>query len=331
MNRVFALAATAALAAAACLPAAAQPIENNTAHERFACLQRERELEPLADKTPDKQNMGLVRLKLQFQAPDRAPKIEVLQSQGDPDMERIARRYVEGYRLPCLHKQDHPVEVVQDFSFSRWGTEPPVPWAASAAPSPKVKRPDAPLNVKSWDRFEPGKALVNVTFKAGQDEPEVKFVFSGVGRDMQRLIENHVRSYRLEDPQNTPLPFTGQQVFSFLDGNTGATQYRLNKDTFSLIEFLRRTKNLREHPIDLDLDSMACPFALRVRLQQPYERNGVFPIESVNANRAYLMDWLSKLQVGFKNEAQQKDLYGTDVRVSIPCGRLDLTALPASS
>jgi hypothetical protein len=330
MQRILARLTT-VIATVLCLPLAAQPIENTTAHERFACLQRERALEPLADKTPDKQNKGLVRLKLRFVAPDRAPKVEVLQSYGDPDMERIARRYVEGYRLPCLHGHDHPVEVVQDFSFSRWGTEPPVPWATSSAPSPQVKRPDAPLYVKSWDRFEPGKILVNFTFKAGQDEPEIKFVFSGVGSDMQRLVENHVRSYRLEDPQSTPLPFTGRQQFSFLDGNTGTTKFRLRKDTFSLIEFLQMTKNLREHPIDLDLDRMACPFALRVSLRQPYERNGVFPIESVNANRAYLMDWLGKLQLSFKNEAQQKDLFGTDVKVNIPCGRLDLSALAPKS
>ncbi len=330
MSRFFVQVA-AAMATALCWPAAAQPIENTTAHERFACLQRERQLEPLADKTPDKRNQGLVRLKLQFVAPDRAPKVEVLQSQGDEDMERIARRYVEGYRLPCLHGHDHPVEVVQDFSFSRWGTEPPVPWAASPRPSPKVKRPDAPPYVKSWDRFEPGKILVNFTFKEGQDEPEVKFVFSGVGRDMQRLVESHVRSYRLEEPQSTPLPFIGRQEFVFHYEGSTTTQFRLRKDTFSLIEFLQMTKNLREHPIDLDLDSMACPFALRVRLQQPYERNGVFPIESVNANRAYLMDWLGKLQLSFKDEAQQKDLFGTDVRITIPCGHLDLTALPPKS
>jgi hypothetical protein len=300
------------------LSAAAQPIENTTAQERFACLQRERTLEPLADKTPDKQNQGLVRLKLKFVAPDRAPKVDVLQGYGDPDMERIARRYVEGYRLPCLQEQDHPVEVVQEFSFSRWGTEPPVPWEASPPPQP-------------WDRFEPGQMLVNFTFKAGQEEPEVKFIFNGAGRDMERLVEDHVRSYRLEDPQSTPLPFTGRQVFAFKYEGTSVTRYRLKKDTFGLIEFLGMTKNLRELPIDLDLDSMGCPFALRVRLHQPYERNGVFQIESVNANRAYLMDWLGKLQISFKDEAQQKDLFGRDLRITIPCGRLDLTALPPRS
>ncbi|MBL8303551.1 MAG: hypothetical protein JNM26_12355, partial [Ideonella sp.] len=116
----------------------------------------------------------------------------------------------------------------------------------------------------------------------------------------------------------------------------GATQYRLNKDRYTLLEFLRLVGNLREHPIDLDLDSMSCPFAVRVRLQQPYETNDVVQIETRDDNRAYLLDWLSKLKPRWANEAQQMDLHGTDMLVQVPCGRLNLLdiarpAAPAAS
>jgi hypothetical protein len=308
--------------------AQAQAIEDRTAHQRFACLQRERELEPLAAKTPELHNAGVLRLQLKFVAADKPPRVEVLHSQGDADMERIAKRYVEGYRLPCLHAKDHPVEVVQEFSFHRWGTEAPV-HVAGEAKLAKVQTPTSQHLLTSDRVFEPGKALVEFSFVEGREEPEVRLIFAGVNRGMQRNLESHVRQYRLD--ADVPRPFTARQQFNFVSYDTKGTKYRLSQDEFKLIDFLRMTTNVREHLVDIDLDSMACPFAVRVNLRQPYEPNGVFELETQDPNRAYLLNWLSKLQLRFSSEAQQQDLYGSDMRIQIPCGRLNLMPKPAAS
>ena len=76
---------------------------------------------------------------------------------------------------------------------------------------------------------------------------------------------------------------------------------------------------------------MSCPFAVRLNLRQPFESNRVFQLETHNPNRAYLVNWLSQLQLRFSSEAQKKDLYGSDLRIQIPCGRLNLSAAPPAS
>lgn len=329
MNLSRRLLAGVALALAGLQPAAAQGIEDQTAHERFACLQREHKLEPLADKTPEARHTGLLRLKLRFVAADQPPQIEVLLNRVDPDMALLAKRYVEGYRLPCLHAKDHPIEAVQEFSFHRWGTEPPVQWLAKETSlAGRIQTPSS-ADLGDSRYFEPGKALVEFQFVEGRDEPDVRFIFSGFNTAFQRDIERHVRRYRLD--ASVARPLKGRQAFAMKGSDTGATKFRLTKDDFTLVEFLRMVGNVREQPVDLDLDSMSCPFAVRLNLRQPFESNRVFQLETHNPNRAYLVNWLSQLQLRFSSEAQKKDLYGSDLRIQIPCGRLNLSAAPPAS
>lgn len=311
------------LALCASLPAAswAQSLEDQTVHQRFACLQREKALEPLPEKTVDNRNNGLLRFKLRFEHAEKAPKIELLFGNADSDMERIARRYLSGYRVPCLHQGDHPIEVVQEFSFSRWGSEPAV---ALRDQLTRLKF-DLPKSVPELKGYELGKALVEYSFVDGQEEPELRYVFSSVGRDAKRVIERYAKQVRLRDSDGQPRPIKVMQPWAFVDPRSRGTRYKLNKEDFGLLEFLRLTKNLNENLVDLDLDSMACPFAVRLNLRQPYEANAVREIDSLDPNRAYLLRWLSKLQLRFKDEEEQKDLFGSDFRISIPCGRLDLT------
>lgn len=301
----------------------AQSLEDQTVHQRFACLQREKALEPLPEKTVDNRNNGLLRFKLRFESAEKPPQVERLHGDADSDMERIARRYLSGYRLPCLHQGDHPIEVVQEFSFSRWGSEPAVPLSDRAS----RLRFDLPQSAPNYNGYELGKALVEYSFVEGREEPELRFIFSSVGRDAKRVIERYAKQVRLRDSDGQPRPIKMTQPWAFLDPVTRGARYKLRKDEFGLLEFLRLTKNLNENLVDLDLDSMACPFAVRLNLRQPYEANLVREIGSLNPNRAYLLSWLSKLQLRFKNEEQQQDLFGTDFRLSIPCGRLDLTDL----
>jgi hypothetical protein len=308
--------------------ATAQQFEDTTAHQRFACLQREKALEPLGDKKPGNDNQGLVRLKLRFVAPDRPPKVEVLRSARDDDMNRLARKYVEGYRLPCLEHQDHPVEVVQEFSFSRWGSEPAVPLAQSTESKPRFAVAKGAPRLASFAHFVPGKALVELTFQPGQEKPELKFIFNAAGRDAELAIREYMAQHRLLDGPARTQPVTARQTFSFVYEGSRDTRYRLKRDEFSLVEFLKMTANLKAHPVDFDLGTMACPFDVRINLRQPYEPNGVFQIGDADANRAYLLAWLSKLQLNFPKEDMQMDLYGTDVLVRVPCGRLNLAPTP---
>lgn len=332
MNRLLLLAALLSMGCIGSAQAQAQaqtqtqPSEDQTVHQRFACLQRERALEPVPPKSVDNNNNGRLRFKLVFESATKPPRIELLHGHADDDMERVARHYLEGYRLPCLHENDHPVEVVQEFTFRRWGHEPAVP-LASRQPGVLVRRPKDGPHFGIFDQFVPGKALVEWRFVEGQDEPQIRFIFESVGKDSVRAIARYMRQLRLVDAAATPRPVVGSQIFVFLDAETKSTQYQLAKEEYKLLEFLRMTKNLREHLVDLDLNSMGCPFAVRISLRQPYDKNEVYEIDSHDPNRAYLIDWLSKLALRYKDEAQQKDLFGSDVRVTIPCGQLDLMKL----
>lgn len=307
--------------------ASANPLEDQTLHQRFACLQRELALGPLPEKTLENRNNGLLRFKLRFESADKPPTVELLFAQADSDMERLAREYLGGYRLPCLHKGDHPIEVVQEFSFSRWGKEPAVPLATKGSNLRFAFPEDAP----PLNEYDVGKALVEYVFVEGQDEPRLRFIFSGVGAAAERVIRRYASQVRLLDAGGQPRPITVRQPWVFRDPESQGTQYQLTKEEYKLTEFLRFTKNLQEHLIDLDLDSMQCPFAVRLNLRQPYEANEVHEIESHNPNRAYLLNWLSKLRLRFDSLSQQKDMFGSDYRISIPCGRLDLTALKKPS
>lgn len=68
-------------------------------------------------------DQGTVVVRLTFAEADKAPTVETVFDGGSPILERTVRRYVDGYRLPCLTADTAPLTALQQFAFSFKGEQ----------------------------------------------------------------------------------------------------------------------------------------------------------------------------------------------------------------
>ncbi|WP_457350705.1 hypothetical protein [Roseateles sp. P5_D6] len=99
------------------------PRPDDRADQMLACLlnanalpQLPREKREALRGQPSSSRM--VRVKLLFERPDAAPRVEVLANTADESMQDEVFDYLKGHRLPCLPAGAAPLAAVQEFVFA---------------------------------------------------------------------------------------------------------------------------------------------------------------------------------------------------------------------
>lgn len=309
----------------------AQAVMDPRIAERLACLTRPAKPSfPTRNRYDDR--VAALRVKLRFEPGRAKPQLEVLHAVADAELQELAFAYLEGFRLPCLGAGDPVVEAIQDMRLDAQTDPSPVAWASDPS-----ERFDCVVTPPTRPDFNPSflfdsieHVIVVARFEGdGNAPPEVALKFtSGYGRAEESAL-NHVRSYRMPCRKAGDPPVQFEQPFVFVP--QGYRRTLLKRTEFSLRELLGFVRDLTEHAAYFDLNSMGCPFQVRLNLLQPRLLNRVTEAPPRNPNRAAFLHWLSTLRLNWPNERQERDLFGVPLTVQIPCGTVDLRPSPPAA
>jgi len=270
---------------------------------------------------------GTVRVRLTFTAPDEAPRVEVLFSSGE-NFEAAVLDHIHDYRLPCFPAGHAPLVAIQEFGFDFRGAGK-VYWAkpqstvieegdceVTGFDSSSLRDPDM---VRS--RARSSTVLVEMQFDGEGKAPSVKVLNPLPGPYVADEVIEAVRKLRVTCKASRTWPLKAVQSYRFR--RTDTDQLVLND--MSLKSFVQSIDHLEKHQVRFDLSSMSCPFAVQLRLYQPYAKNSVGEVGKTDPNRAGFIAWLTTVSLRIPDETLNQVL-GDTIRISVPCGVLDLTS-----
>lgn len=273
---------------------------------------------------------GTVRVRLLFADAASAPKVDILFATSD-DFESAVRGYLDGYRLPCLPAGHSPVAAVQEFSFSIHGGEK-VHWSPPMGTSTMVAG-DGGCEALGFDRRTLGYPMTartmpgTVTVLAGMrfdgpDQPPQVEVLNPLPHDFfGDEVKTWLSKVTLKCKGTRPWPVRAFQTYKFhLDGEKTAVLKDMPLQTF-----VGAIRDLPRHQVRFDLSSMSCPFEVQLHLHQPYALNSVGEVGKPDPNRAGFLAWLRTVSLRIPDETLNQVL-GDTMRISVPCGVLDLTS-----
>lgn len=274
---------------------------------------------------------GTLHVELTFTAPDKKPGFKLTGDKSFEGFDRLSelvQAHTDQYRLPCMSATGASVTMRQDYVFDPLGpgvvmASAPVD-AADAARRKQVAcrthisganaKPDYPAT--SATREEEGKVWVRMRFTAPDRPPTVKIVAATPHGTLRNAATNFSEGYRLPCLQNGPIEV--DQIYSF--GVEGSSRMLLRD--MPLKTFLGAAKSYPK-PAYFDLNSMACPFELRISYKQPWGKNHVAELDQSNPARAPLLNWLGGIVLSLTDK-QGLAVMGDQFNVEIPCGTIDL-------
>ena len=326
------------LLALTCVCVRAEPMrEVQTGPSPLTCLEKTGPAidYPVADR--EMRHEGFLRLSLEFSAPDRAPRTQVLfRAVSDAMLEEV-KWHVRGYRLPCLPAGE-TVTAVQEFKFTPRPTDPiawTTPRAVQQGEEARSTKATACLRTpqSSPDIWGPTfqKDVVNVVtelnFTAPDAAPDVKLLYSSASAGQVESVRAYVRQYRMPCMVAGDRPYVVQQQFTYRPYGAPAKVF---KDAVKLASFLSNMKGIHSERVSFDFGTMACPFQVAWTLGKPAMDNRVGQVGAPDLNRAEFLAWLGGLEMDVKKRDFELML-GQTVLVNVPCGTLNLAgdAVPA--
>ncbi|MDC8770368.1 hypothetical protein [Roseateles albus] len=272
-----------------------------------------------------------LRVKLSFDRPDQAPKVEVLANTVNEAVHDEVLKYLASYRLPCLGSQ--AVVAIQEFHFSPLGTAEGKPLRAAALTSDLVRNclvmpkrnPDAP-NLGPKYAGAIAKIFIQASFDGdGQVGPQTKIIYSDAPGALENEILAYLADYRMPCRNSGDKPFAFRQRFLFSYDGTKPAHFKTSE--LSLKQFLGSVQGWQERPAFFDFASMACPFQVEWTAMRPVESNGVRELGSSDPNRAEFLAWLRNMELTL-NPKLTKQLLGETLVIDVPCGKIDLQPSP---
>lgn len=270
----------------------------------------------------------LVRVKLLFERPDTAPRVEVLANTADESMQDEVFDYLKGYRLPCLPAGAAPFAAVQEFMFAG---DAPVRisaargWSVQAASQTCVVMPrKAPDFVYSQMEGPIVKTLVVARFEGdGQQPPKVQVLYSNAGPRPQKAIQEYLEQYRMPCRQAGDPPFAFEQLFQYVF--TSAKPPKFREAEVPLSKFMGWVKGRRTLDASFDFDTMACPFKVTWTQRRPHLPNTAFEVGLPDPNRLEFIRWLAGLEIELDQRSQDW-LFGESMIIDVPCGQFAAAA-----
>jgi hypothetical protein len=297
--------------------------------QSLSCLQRPEQSPKFPERGNYDRASGFARVKLQFTAPDKAPNVQLLANSLREDMLDVVTRYLDRYRLPCLQPTDGTVSAVQEFEFSN-SQKAPLPLAPDeTTPRGRLEvcytRPKQEL---VFDGLSAGREVSNVvitmTFSGdGGQPPEVKVLHEQAAPFAADTVVEWARWSRMPCRKAGDPPVVLRQMFRLYP--PGVQRQVLKVEQLSLVDFLGMTENPHAEGPRFDFNTMACPFNVNYAIYGPALPNEVTDGEK-KPDRAIFLDWLARQNLRFSSPKQARALFGEDLQIRVPCGRLDLQA-----
>ncbi|WP_426174442.1 hypothetical protein [Massilia sp. TWR1-2-2] len=270
---------------------------------------------------------GVVRVQLEFRDPERSPRVTLVRRSGIRALDDVVSEHVEQYRVPCMQAAGGPVTLLREYSFdpdgrSRVVASPPRDSAdpARAAQMSCMRHTVAdakPVYPRQALRMEQqGVLLVKLRFTAPDLPPAMEWIAATPHQGLRNSVEEFAAGLRLPCLDKGPVEVL--RAYRFL--LSGGPRTVLRDST--LVNFLRTGKDLAK-PVFFDFNAMSCPFDVRLTYSRPFARNVVQQLDTRNPARQPLLDWLAGVTLNF-SDAQQLEVFGYTMIVSVPCGTLEL-------
>lgn len=300
-------------------------------NDPLTCLTRPADAPAYPPSMLERKGEAYVRVRMTFEAPDRAPKVDLFYNSGQDDFEAPVRAHVRAYRLPCMTVGAGPVVATQEFRFTP-GDGRKVFWsperredddrqAMTKCISFGKGKPSYPLSARYAARPPVGTVLAKMRFTAVNEPPEVAILFNGGTPMLAGMVSGHIgEQYRMTCEPPSGFPVVASQSFSFTF--EGEREFRF-KDV-DLKTFVGGLRDVERQPVVFDFKTMGCPFELQLRVYQPYQANSVGEVGSSDPNRREFIEWVKNATFKLP-PASANQLVGGSMKVSVPCGQLDLS------
>ncbi len=277
----------------------------------------------------ERRDGGRVRIELVFTAPDRAPRMRLLEDVVNGNFVAAVRRHIGVLRVPCMLPGTEPVRLVQTYSFV-----PNDGRTVMASMARSADRSERDAHFKCLTRIVPGdhpeypmlalrreaqgKFFARMTFASPTSPPSVSFAAGPEDRSLRQSIEDYALGFRMPCMAGEPVSLL--TLYSFI--LVGGERTRLKDQP--LVSYLRNARDL-QLPVFFDFNTMGCPFDLRLRYWAPHQHNDVREIETSLPERSAFIDWLATIALKF-DEKTNTEVLGESMTLSVPCGKLDLKA-----
>lgn len=270
---------------------------------------------------------GVVRVQLVFRYPDQRPDVKILHSSDMSLLDTVVEKHVRQYRVPCMQPDAGPVTLLQEYSFDPDGRSRVMASAprdeadlARAAQMECLRHKIAgskPVYPQGSLRLEEqGTLLAKMHFTAPDQPPSLEWVAATPHKNLRRSVEEYAEGLTLPCQHDGPIDVIIAYHF-VIDGGA-----RTSFKDIKLPTLLGASKDLAT-PAFFDLNSMACPFDVRLTYHRPFAKNRVEQLDTLNPAREPLLNWLAALTLNL-TDAKQLPLYGNKMIVSVPCGKIDL-------
>lgn len=167
-----------------------------------------------------------------------------------------------------------------------------------------------------------GNALLRMTFTGGETPPEVEVLHNSLPKGLFADYLSWARRWRLPCAPTTGEPVSFHHRYIFTNGEKKLTFAR----PLTLREFVALLRDdATTRGADFDLDSMACPFTVRLQPWQPATGNWVRELGRPHPDRTEFLRWLEVVRFEF-DDATWERAAGVEIDVQVPCGTLNLSA-----
>ena len=272
---------------------------------------------------------GMVKVELRFQAADQAPKVNVLNEDRQTlgKLEDAVREHVVHLRVPCMAAGSPEVVLRRDYVFV------PNDGRKVVASQPRdqadlalseqlacithvkgLKRPDYPTLALRDDKQ--GNVYVRLRFEAPDQAPKLGVLAASRHTALVAAVRDYAAGLRLPCLGSQPVEPT--QLFMFkIDGGA-----RTVLNDFSLVQMVGAARDLPAG-VYFDLNTMQCPFSLRLSYFRPHGPNEVRSLDTHYPARQAFMDWLSQITLNLP-DVRNTEVLGQTITVEVPCGTVDL-------
>lgn len=271
---------------------------------------------------------GAVNVELIFTAPDRPPRVEVTNKrEAIRELVHEVRRFVAGYRVPCMNASLGPVTLRQQFDF--------VPndgrrvMASNVTDQADLIRRELLMCIHHTSRQggpdyprgslrdeHQGQVYLALRFSTADTAPQVNVLATTPHGRLKNAALDWAHGLRMPCLEGEPISLRQLYIFK-LEGGPRT----LLRD-LTLQQWVNIT-GTPPQPVFFDLNTMGCPFDVRLRYYRPHSRNQVDELETQHPARRQLLDWLAAGQLKLP-EVENTELLGQEITVSVPCGTVKL-------
>jgi hypothetical protein len=277
----------------------------------------------------DRKEGGVVDVELTFTAPSDAPKVNVT-NEPVHELANAVQRHVRKYRVPCLGA-GQTTTLRQSFQFSPTDGRK-VNWTRvrdSVETTQRVQTrcivhsttqtPSYPLSALRQEAQ--GTVMLRLTFASADGAPQTEVLDDTPHPHLIEAATRHAVGYRMPCHSGQAVSTVHEYRFK-IDGGD-----RIVAKDVGLVTFLRSVKDIQKAQVYFDLNTMQCPFDVRIELRQPIGDNRVGEVGDAVAERQFFLEWLSRLRLNVDRQTQNR-LLGQPMTISVPCGVVSLGNRP---